>query len=248
MDLSGNWTTNGDDVFQYEKVMSAKRKRVAESAVGSAAAAAATASKKATFKQWGLTSRRQEFEELGAPSPESGCYGCNHMNQAQMGPTPYEEITGLIQTIRKSIARTNPIELANFIASRYAEIREDVNSKLLPGEQPLPEWTAATILHHLRFHNVDAEIQNWRRMVELQEIEQVALHASIIQNEETGEIKIDPQQYKIYLETGKQIEALSKSDLTTKNYYSDGALLEQRTLKEGPIALSGKPLLSAWTE
>jgi hypothetical protein len=243
-----NWaTTNGDDVFQYEKVMSAKRKRIS-SDCGSAAAAVATAtSKKPAFRQWGLTTRRQEHEELGPPSSQSGCYGCNHMDQHENGATPYEEIMGLVHAIRKSIARTSPIELANFVARRYAEIRDDVNAKLLPGERELPVWSAASILHHLRFHNTDPELQNWRRMVELQELEQIALHASVIQNEETGEIKTDPQQFKIYLEIGKQLEALSRSDLTTKNYYSGGALIDPKTLSEGPISLSGKALVSAWS-
>ena len=234
---------NEDEIFHYNNVMTEKttKKRTAK-----APAAESSVCKKQTVKQCGLLTRKYEYDELGAPDTQSGCFGCCYIGEQEAGAVPFEEIMNLINLIRKSIAKTDPVNLANYVAKKYAALREEINSNLMPGEKPLPEWKAATILQHLRYHNVDAELQTWNRMVEYQELIKIALDASVVRDEDTGEVKINPVQAKMYIELTKQYESLSKSDPTEKLYYSGGNNMDMKAASEGFISYSGKPLIAMW--
>jgi hypothetical protein len=234
---ASDWN-NEEDVFHYETIMNAKK--------APASKKVDAPSKKPCFVQCGLISRQQEYNELGAPSAQAGCYGCCYLSEKEVAAVPYEEIEKLINMIRKTISKTSMINLAVFVAAKYAAIRNEINSDLDPNEEPLPEWTAATILEHLRSHNADPELHDWNTRMELHELAQIAMHASVIRNVETGEVKIDPVQAKIHLEYLKQMEALSKSDPSNKNYYSGGNHFDIKAASEGPISLSGRRMFSKW--
>lgn len=238
---------NDDELFHYENVMNTnKRKAVSKTTEGGGNAAGISSKKANNYKQYGLVSRKYEFDELGAPASQSGCFGCCYAGEQDSGAASYESIQNLMNMIRKSIAKTDIVNLANHVAQKYEEIRKDVNDNLLPGEKPLPPWTAATIVQHIRYHNADPELQTWNTITEYQELAKIAMDASVIRNEETGELKIDPVQAKIYLEYKKQIEAMYKSDPTEKLYYSGGAHFDTKTASEGFISFSGKPLIAQW--
>jgi hypothetical protein len=146
--------------------------------------------------------------------------------------------------IRKSIAKTDLVNLAIHAAQKYREIQIEVNDNLLPGEKPLPDWTAASILQHIRYHNLDPQLQQWVRMTEVQELLKIALDASVVRDEDTGEIKINPIQAKMYIELSKQMEILSKSNASEKVFYSGGEHIDSESV--GFISLSGKSLISQW--
>jgi hypothetical protein len=231
---------NDDDIFNYENVMQSKKRAVSTTSKTS------TAVKKAKYKQYGLVSRKYEFDELGPPDEQSGCFGCCYVGEQDSGAAPYEPIMKLMAMIRKSISKTNLVNLAINVARKYEEIRQDVNNNLLPGEKPLPEWKAATILHHIRYHNLDPELQTWVRMSEYQELIKITLDASVVIDEETGELKTDPIQGKMLIMYEKRLEELQKSNPSEKLYYSGGEHFDTNVASEGFISFSGKPLIAQW--
>lgn len=239
MDIAGDASAwlNEDVEFTYHNVTK-KPKTTEESVV--------VKKGKPTFEQYGLISRREEYDELGAPDSRSGCFGCCYIGEQDAAAMANEDLTALMNIIRKSIAKTDPVNLAIHVASRYEKIRLEANANLQPGEEELPVWSAASILDHLRFHNTDPELQTWHRMTELQELAQIALNASVVKNPETGEVCIDEKQGKLYLEFIKQLESQSKSDPSKKLYYSGGNHLDMKSASEGPISYSGKNIISFW--
>ena len=243
---SPDWNDNNDDIFHYDNVMNFKK---SAKTCKKADAPSSSGGKKAVFLQCGLLSRQQEFNELGAPTPQSGCYGCRQMGEAvsTTAAVPYEEIVALFNTIRECITKTAPIELAIYVATRYEAIRTEINNDLMDGEDPLPPWSAATVLEHIRNHNINSKLQGCNRMFELQQLTQVALNASVVMNVDTKEVKIDPVQGKMYMEYVKLMETLSKTDPNSKIYNSDDHV-DLKTAGEGPIVLSGKRMFSRWKQ
>lgn len=226
-----NSSDNQDELLQYEEIT----KRASKS----------RAPPKPVLQQVGLISRQQELVELGAPDTRSGCVGCWQLNGMDFGSIPQEDLVALRRTIQKTRAHSQQIELALYIEERYSRIRQDVNSRLGPGERPLPDWRAASILNHLRHHNTDAESQNTDRKYELQELIQIALHASVVRNPETGDVSIDDKQGKMYLEYIKALDNQNKIDLSKSNGYTGGAYADSKD-QGGPIVMSGRKVLEYW--
>lgn len=200
------------------------------------------------YEPCGLQTRERERNELGEPSSRSGCFGCVYIGERETGAIQYEDIMALIDMIRQSIARTDPINLAIHIAGRYAEFQQKINEKLFPGETPLPDWTAAAILDHIRNHNTDPEVQTWVRLSEMQELLQVALSASVERDEETGQLRVNEKQCKMYMELTRAMEAVSKSDPSKKIFYSGGAHIDMKVGAQGLIATSGKNIVDFWKQ
>ena len=198
------------------------------------------------YESCGLETRQKEINELGFPGDRSGCFGCVYIGERETAAIPYDDIMALINMIRESIARTDPINLSTHVAKRYALFRKQINENLMPNEAPLPEWKAATILDHIRNHNTDPEIQTWVRLSELQELMQVALHASVEVDEDTGDKRINDKQYKAYIDLVKTTETIYKSDPSKKIFYSGGAHIDMKTGAQGMMAVSGKNIVDYW--
>ena len=192
----------------------------------------------------GLPSRQYEEEELGESTCREDCFGCSFVGEDASGVTSSEEIIHLMDMMRKTIAKTSPINLARAVAVRYKKIQDNVNLNLKPGEVPWPDWTEAGILEHLRYHINDPEINHWFTMFDLREMRKIALKASVVRNEDTGDLSMDEKQTKIYLELLKAEEIYYKSDPTKKLYYSGGKFIDPQTTTEGPIYYSGKNIYS----
>ena len=235
---------NTDELFQYSNIIN-KNDHDDETPLP-AAKKSKVGHSKPQLEQCGLLSRQAEFNELGSPGPRGTCFGCWYIGEQEAGATSSQDIKALMDIIRKTISKTDPINLAVYLAERYERIQADVNGSLMPGEKPLPDWTPASILEHLRNHNTDPELQTWHRMVELQELAQIALNASVVRNPETNAVLIDEKQGKMYLEFVKQMETQSKSDPSKKLYYSGGNHIDMKTASEGPIAYSGKNIIDFW--
>ncbi len=236
---------NADDLFSYKSVMATINDNSAEEQPSKSNKRAKTC--KPQLKQCGLPSRQEEFNELGAPDTRAICYGCWYNGEREAGATPSQDVDALMNIIRKTISKADPVNLAIYLAERYEKIRDDVNSCLLPHENPLPEWTAATILDHLRNHNTDPELQTWMRITELHELGQIAMNASVVTDPETGAVQLDEKQAKLYLDLMKQAETMYRSDPAKKLYYSGGNHFDTPAASEGPIAYSGKNLIDYWS-
>lgn len=200
------------------------------------------------FEVCGLQSRHHEKQELGSPDNRSGCFGCVYIGERDAAAVQYEDMMVLIEMIRKSIARTDPVNLSIHIARKYKFLQDEINGSLLLNEDPLPDWTAATILDHIRNHNTDPEIQTWMRMCELQELGQVALAASVEEDVETGEKRVVEKQAKMFLDILKASETLYKSDLTKKQFSSHGAHMDTGIASQGLMSISGKNVVNYWAK
>ena len=200
--------------------------------------------KKASLKPCGLLTRQKEMEKLGMAEERASCFGCIYVGEQDAGAVAYEDIMALLNMIRRSIARTDPVNLAIHLAERYKQIQTDVNDNLRPGETPLPDWTAATILEHLRSHNTDPELQLWMRISEMQELAQIALNASVVVDPDTGAHSIDEKQCKMYVEISKTLETFRKSDPSKHVFYSGGNHIDMKSASQGPIATQGKTLIT----
>lgn len=236
---------NADDLFSYKNVMATINDHSAEEHAPKTNKRAKTNSKP-QLRQCGLPSRQAEFNELGPPDTRAICFGCWYNGEREAGATSSQDIEALMNIIRKTISKSDPVNLAIYLAERFEKIRDDVNNALMPGEKPLPEWTAATILDHLRNHNTDPELQTWHRITELQELAQIALNATVVTDPETGAVQLDDKQGKLYLDLMKQAETLYRSDPAKKLYYSGGNHIDMQAASEGPIAYSGKNLIDYW--
>lgn len=225
-----------DDVFEYEAVMGKKR--------SGKTTLIEPSRKKAAPRACGLASRSEELAKLGAATHREYCFGCCYVGEQDSGAVAYEDIMAILNMVRKSIAHTDPVNLALHVAVRYAQLQRDVNDNLMPGEKPLPDWSAATILEHLRYHNTDPELQLWNRISELQQLARVALNASVVMDPDTGQESIDEKQYKAYLDFIKTIEVLQKSDVSKKAFYSGGSHIDMKAASQGFVAISGKKLMS----
>lgn len=193
----------------------------------------------------GLPSRQYEEEELeGEVSYRDDCFGCSFIGEDAAGATASEEIIALMNMMRKSVARTSPVNLARSVARQYKKIQENVNANLELGQTSWPDWTEAMILEHLRYHINDPEINTWFTMYDLKEMRKIALKASVVRNEDTGDLSMDEKQTKVYLELLKAEESYYKTDPTKKLYYSGGKFIDPQTTVEGPIYYSGKNLYS----
>lgn len=198
--------------------------------------------KKPSLQPCGLPSRERE-RVLGESDGQVQCFGCSHVGEYDLGATSYEDIIAIFQMVRASIARVDPIVLAQFVAVRYKRIQDEVNENLQPHERPLPDWTAATILEHMRYHNTDAELQTWMRISEMQEMARIASDAVTVLNPDTGHKSLDPVQTKLYLEIVKTIESLSKSDPSKKVFFSSGKHVDIKAASDGFISKTGKNLV-----
>jgi hypothetical protein len=191
----------------------------------------------------GLPTRRAE-RELGDTADRAQCFGCIYIGEAESGAIGYEDVIALMNMVRESIARTDPLTLAIFVAERYARIQEEVNSNLPHGRNPLPDWNAISVLDHIRNHNTDPELQTWMRMAELQELAQTALHSAVEIDVTTGERSLNEKQTKLYIELVKTMKMLSKSDLSSELFYSGGRHIDMNNASSGFLAVSGKPMVS----
>lgn len=202
------------------------------------------ASKKRAPVACGLASRKREAEELGEEGPISECFACVYAAEERAGYIESEGIQKMMNMIRTSITKVNPIVLCNHVADLYKKIQWDVNRNLMPGQVGLPDWPAASVMKHLREHVNDPSLKYWFRSCELNELIQVSLNASVVVDQDTGRQSIDIQQAKMYLEFIKADETLAKSDLSKKNFYSDGSYLDMKSASSGPVAVGGKNLIT----
>lgn len=199
--------------------------------------------KKPSVQMCGLPSKEMELQILGQSDGNAQCFGCCYIGEHDTAVGSYEDIMSLINMVRQSIARVNPIYLAKYVAKKYKHIQDQVNDSLQPGDEPWPDWTAATILDHFRNHNTDPEMQSWMTLSELQEMKRIASDAAVVYDPDTGQKSLDEKQTKLFLELVKTIETYSKSDPSKKLFYSDGKHLDVKSASDGVISTSGKRLV-----
>ena len=200
----------------------------------------------ARFEPLKLPSRTHEHCELDQPQKRSECFGCVYVGERNTASIPYEDIMSIINIARQSLARTDLATMAIHMAQKYAKLRSEINRNLMPGEDPLPEWKASTILDHIRHHNQDPEVQQVVCIAEVQELREHALNACLERDEMSGNIRANKDQVACYERLTKLQFQLQRMDATKMAFYSGGAHLDPKTTKQGVFAMSGKNLRSYW--
>lgn len=198
------------------------------------------------YEQVGLATREQEDRELGMPDPRSTCFGCIFMGERDCGAVHQEDLVALMDMMVKSIGQTDEITLVKEVARKYAEIKNKTNRNLLPGERPLPDWSASTILDHFRNHHCDPEFHLWLTMKNVREAKSVALDAMVVCNTRTKRRKIDRDQVRAYTELVKLEWQLAKIDPSKCTFFSAGKRLDVEGMSKGPMALSFKPMVKMY--
>ena len=196
----------------------------------------------------GLVSRQQERVELGLPSNNrTTCFGCIYVGEMDQSILRFTKIVEIIDMIRKNIARTDIINLVTQVALRYAELRHDVNSNIILGQAELPEWNAAMILDHIRYHNTDPELQTWIRLTEIQEVIKISLNASVEHDANTGEKRINPQQFRIYQDSVKLSYHVGKMEPSKMLFKSNESYLDMKAACQPIVATTNKKIVDYFT-
>jgi len=199
---------------------------------------------KTVWEIHGLDTRNYETEQLGEVSKDrSRCFGCIHVGEQDKTTLRYDQINNMINVIRKSVARCDPVALARHVAELHDAIRREHNSNLINGTRPMCVWDAAMVLDHIRNHNTDPEMQTWLRLMEIQEMIQISLRASVEIDPDTGEKRINPQQYKVYESLVKLHAQVSKMDATKCMFRGNEKQMDMSAAREEIISTGTKDIV-----
>lgn len=196
----------------------------------------------------GLRTREREKEELGEPDCRSVCFGCVYVGEREQTAMPYKDIMDILEMGRASIGCSDPVSLAKEMERRFNIMRRDCNSQLMPGERPIPRWKAASILEHIKHHNQDPEIQQWVQLRDIQELKDIALQAAVTKRSRSGTIKTDEKQAAVYEKLCRLEWFVRRQDAQKCCFYSGGGHIDPKTMRQGFIATSGKPIVSLWSD
>jgi len=235
---------NQDDVFKYSNTQSKKR---IPSPTSHGDEQLIMKKQKPVFIPHGFPDYKAEEDEFGKPNEDlDECFGCTHLCKREAGKPVHQDVENMRQVIRKSIAKVRMRELIKWVAKEYKRIQLDVNRRLRPGEEALPNWSEACIAEHIRYHNVDAEMQHWITTNELRDLKRIALNACVVANEATGDLQVDDKQGKLYLMFKKAMEEQYKLRPENLVYYNAGEFVDAKGAAEGVIPLSDRSVIDLW--
>jgi hypothetical protein len=98
------------------------------------------------------------YAELGEPQPQSECFACNRgrRDSAAIAYESYRKMENMFDT-GLSVKRT--ITLCTQLEDYFERfVRKPANRCMRDGEDPIPEWRAATIYMHIKVHMVDTGV------------------------------------------------------------------------------------------
>lgn len=199
---------------------------------------------KTTWTICGFDSTQYEEDELLTPSLDrSTCFGCVYVGERDKTTIRFERVADLIRMIRTSVARSDPVVMARHVAKEYAKLRREVNTTLIEGEAPLPKWDAAMVLDHVRYHNTDPEMQTWLRLTEIQEVLKVARRSMIERDDDNGEKRVNPQQFRVYKDAANLWNVVAKVDPSKCTFRSNESLIDMKAACQPIIALTDKTIV-----
>jgi hypothetical protein len=191
-----------------------------------------------------LKSRRLEAESLGDPGSRRECFGCVYFGERDT-TIPSDDVLHLIEMARQSLGRIDMISLAEGMADFYeTTIRRKVNGSLQPGERPLPRWSAAQVLEHLRHHNQDPLVQQVVLLAETQELRTNILDHCFEVSNRTGRVRPNDRAMQRYEKMVRLQMDIQKMDASKQAFYAAGARVNPEVLSQGPLSHTGKRLHS----
>lgn len=133
--------------------------------------------------------------------------------------------------------------MAREIARHHARLRREINRDR--GDRaPIPGWDAASILHHLRYHNVDPEIQTALRLYEIQEVLCKAYDAIIEVSDKTGEVRINEKQAAIVERYIKLWYFVSRQKAKDLSFYNPGAHIDTNVASQSVVTTERKEIVN----
>jgi len=196
------------------------------------------------FRQVGIPSRKRERDSFrDPPQPRHKCFGCIYKDGEQAAELPKRRLDRLMKKLTNCIGQMDEIALFREVAQEYDTIRSEVNARLRPGQRKLPKWKPATIAEHMREHHDDPQFHLWLMTKNHRKATDIALQAAIRQDQRTGEVSIDKDQWKCYLDGMKMLVQLMKTKPAECAFFNDGKKLNVKAMSQGPVAITFKPIV-----
>lgn len=151
-----------------------------------------------------LTSRKREREELGTPQPRNECFGCVYDMSTDGVTICHESFKELCVVASQCIGQMSMEALGKELGRLYEDFRQDMNNRSQHEDRvPLPPWKPSSIVEHLKYHNVDPEIQKWVRLIEIQEMINLTMETAIEINPITSKRRVNKDALRTYTELVK---------------------------------------------
>jgi hypothetical protein len=191
-----------------------------------------------------LTSRKRLREELGEPEPRKFCFGCVYDMSRDGASMDNESFREMCILAAQCIGQMSMEALGKELELRYNEFREETNKRgMYDGQAPLPEWKAASIVEHLRYHNVDPEIQTWVHLIDIQEMKHITQDSIVEVNEQTGKKRLNKDGLRNYDTLVKLWYHVAKQPLEKQFGYRKGGRMDIDVVNQPFITKNQKSIV-----
>lgn len=191
-----------------------------------------------------LTSRKRLREELGEPQARKYCFGCVYDMSRDGVAFDNARFREMCNVAAQCIGQMSLEALGLELELLYNQFREETNKKQqYEGKTPLPEWKAASIVEHLRYHNVDPEIQTWVHLVDIQEMKNIT-HDSIVEvSEQTGKKRLNKDGLRNYDTLVKLWYHVAKQPLDKQFAFRKGGRMDVEASNQPFITTNQKSIV-----
>ena len=152
------------------------------------------------------------------------CFGCAYGMKAPTDDMP--ALKGLWKLFAEHYGTEMDNEELSEVMNEYFnhEIRDPMRSQGFE----CPEWSPEAIQTHIECHMIEPSISTGVQIRNLKFIESLLLKQLRLQNNDTGETKVDLKVLKAVIDVQKQTQALYNSKPNRQLYYSDYLKLDDR--------------------
>jgi len=195
-----------------------------------------------------VESRKRVREELGDPQQRKECFGCVYDLSTEGVHISREDFRQLCLVASKCIGQMSLEAYGKEIARLYEEFREKTNSKGLHEDRdPLPPWSAASIVEHMCHHNVDPEIQTWVRLIEIQEMIAITM-TSIVEYNQHGQKRINDKAAATYERLVKTWYFVSSRQLDKHFAFRKNAKIDVDSINQPIVTQNQKSIIDYYVE
>jgi hypothetical protein len=195
-----------------------------------------------------LPSKKRVREELGEPDERKSCFGCVYELSADATQLPSQGFKELVLLASKCIGQMSFEALGSEMARIYEKFRRDINRRNRhEDEAPLPPWTASSIIEHLKYHNVDPEVQTLVRLIETQEMIGICCKGIVEVNEKTKQQRINKDALINYERLVKLWYHIASKPLDKQFGYRKNARVDLESVNQPFITKNRKTIVDYYT-
>lgn len=191
-----------------------------------------------------VKSRRMEQDLFGKPNPTVHCFGCEYLDDYSSRTTiPEDDVEYLRKMARDCFGRMTTATLANGMSNFYEDkIRARINRNLQPGENPLPPWSPAQVLEHLRYHHQDPVVKMIVLLEEVEELRTELYDQCLEESSRNKRIRANSRIINDYDKVVKLQLHIQSKDPTKLAFFAPGARINPDSTNQGVFSLRGKKL------